>query len=192
MTDRAQPRQDEAQQQRLMEQLRAADASKRESAVKKLGALGVHSREIIAALQDIAENDPNPYPRRAARAALTKMGEPPPQMTGDDFTIAPPVGLEYTNRSTKLLHLVIGIVVWFLLNGIGWALAAATGGFSDYGEIFLLLGINALAGLAMLVWVRWIFFGFVAAYLLNIAIATLGRFTSSEAFLGIPFFVAPR
>lgn len=176
----------------LLQDLKSDDRWQRERAAKELGTLGINRDEIIKGLTDVAQNDRNPYPRRAARKALSKLGTTPPPEPPERFTKT------YTTSREKYIDFAAGCIGWFAIFGMIALLiryytdpAPCVGGMcgGSVGYLtFIVFPVQAVATLFLFIFRRWAGFGVLAAYASNFAITVMLNMWGN-AFLGIPFFV---
>ncbi len=105
------------------------------------------------------------------------------------------VGHVYITSREKYIHLLLGFVGWYVINGGLWLLimlsyARQNRPFdpSAYSLNLLCLPVNLAALLILVVQRRWAAFGILIALAVNFAIAIFVG-TAVNVLCGIPFFV---
>jgi hypothetical protein len=96
----------------LVQDLTSPSASRRERAAKQAAKLEPPDERVIDALTNVAADDPNPYPREAARRTLVLLGRTPP-----------PVAPEFASKTIPREPLFrreffSGAAVWLGLNAV--------------------------------------------------------------------------
>jgi hypothetical protein len=177
----------------LLARLKSDDRWEREKAAVELGKLGNKDSHIIDALLDVAKNDRNPYPSRAARRTLRQLGIP---LSGK-LALSWRDGKEYTQTTQRILDFLGGFLGSFILMGGFWFLLSGlfnepcdnqSCGFGVGICMFFFIPLNVLGVIAIFWYVRWVAIGVIIAYLMNFLInAIQDQFVSLV--LGIPFFI---
>jgi len=178
----------------LVQRLKSHDRWERERAAKKLGELGVKTDAIVHALTEVATNDRNPYPRRAARTALSNLGlTAPPSREG----IFSPKA--YTTTREKYIDFAYGFIGWFAIFGVIalYPFSTTTPCDPAHGpcgqgvgySACLCIPVHVMLTIFLLSNRRWAGYGVLVAYTSNLATSVLLNL-APNAFLGMPFFIS--